>query len=55
MVVVVILTGVVADFVGDVGVVVFSVDEGDVSFKKIKLTSKFLKYKKLYFCLRKRS
>lgn len=53
VVVVVILTGVVADVVGEVGVVLFNVDEGGVSFKKIKLTITFLKYILIFFVLEK--
>lgn len=53
VVVVVILTGVVADVVGDVGVVVFNVDKGGVAFKKMKLTITFLKYIVIFFVLEK--
>lgn len=53
VVVVVILTGVVADVVGEVGVVLFNVDEDGVSFKKIKLTITFLKYIVIFFVLEK--
>lgn len=53
VVVVVILTGVVADVVGEVGVVLYNVDEGGVSFKKIKLTITFLKYIVIFFVLEK--
>lgn len=53
VVVVVILTGVVADVVGEVEVVLFNVDEGGVSFKKIKLTITFLKYIVIFFVLEK--
>lgn len=53
VVVVVILTGVEADVVDEVGVVLFNVDEGGVSFKKIKLTITFLKYIVIFFVLEK--